>query len=145
MEQDGKLLSEGISIFHLYDRHGRECITGTCRNKMNDASWQSSSVYCEYIGEKGTFLGYNVSGITLESPKIIKTNYYDNYNFINLIDEDMSFRQREAGDTYKTSPATLLTGFEFDSIDAEPRSMAWRITQACLLFAQQHFRSTTIL
>lgn len=110
MEQDGKLLSEGISIFHLYDRHGRECITGTCRNKMNDASWQSSSVYCEYIGEKGTFLGYNVSGITLESPKIIKTNYYDNYNFINLIDEDMSFRQREAGDTYKTSPATLLTG-----------------------------------
>lgn len=23
--------------------------------------------------------------------------------------------------------------------------MTWRITQACLLFAQQHFRSTTIL
>lgn len=110
LEQDGNMLKKGISLFHLYDRHGRECLTGTCLNSVDDASWRDGTVYCEYTGETGTLYGYAVSGIALDNPAVLKADYYDSYDYLSIFGNDLSFRPDMASAAFKTCPASLLTG-----------------------------------
>ena len=76
-EQDGVQRKDGEKTFHLYDVHGRECLTGIA---TAETDLKNSTVF--YDGKNEFTNGYQCS-ISAYSGimSILKTYYYDNYDF----------------------------------------------------------------
>ena len=85
--QDGNQRAKSTPewTFSIPDVHGRTVLTGTCTNTP-DANTIGNTVVCAAYPASGagSYMGYNLSGITLAGYKIMSANYYDNYSFRGL-------------------------------------------------------------
>lgn len=84
-EQAGKSPKEWT--FTIPDVFGRIVLTGTCTNAMDYTKNPLGGVVvkAEYPQTgAGTYMGYNISGVTPSGYKILTANYYDNYKFRTL-------------------------------------------------------------
>lgn len=76
-EQDGVQRKDGEKTFHLYDVHGRECLTGIA---TAETDLKKSTVF--YDGKDEFTNGYQCSTSAYSGiMSILKTYYYDNYDF----------------------------------------------------------------
>lgn len=83
-KQDGNMRTKGRWHFTLYDVFNREVITGTCASTVDVEGLKLDAVPC--LPEKGFHnTGYRVDGFNPESVEILTINYYDRYDFIDLI------------------------------------------------------------
>jgi len=80
--QTGEQRKRNESTFHIYDKFGRECITGTCSYNIpapGQSLYFNEVPYCAYTG--GGWMGYDVYGLALTGVRIMTVNYYDTYGF----------------------------------------------------------------
>lgn len=104
--QDGNQRDRNEFSFYVYDAIGRECIRGvfTPHGAIGNVS---GYVKCTFKGTNSLWKGYDVSGISINSPFIMSVNYYDNYDFISL-------------SSVTTWPAEKIP--LFDSLDIQPNA-----------------------
>lgn len=84
--------------FVLGDRHGRECIRGTCRNDFDSTAAFISDRFV--LAERNwpsmrdtSLFGYSAKGIALSGPMALEVDYYDDYTFTRAVPQDSLFRQ----------------------------------------------------
>ena len=76
-EQDGVQRKNGEKTFHLYDVHGRECLTGIA---TAEADLKNATVF--YDGKNEFTNGYQCSESAYSGLMyVLKSYYYDNYGF----------------------------------------------------------------
>ena len=80
--QDGNLRKQGQWLFYVYDKLGRQVVTGTTA-VASDVS--DVFVYAEYTGT-GVLDGYQLHGLTITPRSFLVTNYYDDYAFMSQYD-----------------------------------------------------------
>lgn len=84
--QDGeqRIKSPQQWTFTIPDAFERVVVTGTCENSLGYASDPLKSIVANAIWSGGTssYKGYTVSGVSLTNPKVLRVNYYDQYEFI---------------------------------------------------------------
>ncbi|MDR0939247.1 MAG: DUF6443 domain-containing protein, partial [Mediterranea sp.] len=80
--QSGNQRAMGEWAFAVTDALGRPCLAGTCSNELDFASNPMEGVVVRARRSGGPLKGYVVSGITLENPKVLSANYYDDYSFL---------------------------------------------------------------
>ena len=106
---DGLQASAGRKTFHLYDKFGREVVTGTCSS--GDAVSTASQAKAEYTGT-GPLGGYATS-LPLTDVTLLTVNYYDDYQFRNRLSQSeqslLSF-ETDGGGTWTVSAVGYLTG-----------------------------------
>lgn len=81
--QTGEQRKRNESTFHIYDKFGRECITGICSYNIPEPElslYTSAIPYCTYTG--GRWMGYDVYGLDPAGVRIMTVNYYDTYEFV---------------------------------------------------------------
>lgn len=108
--QDGNSRTKGQAVFSLYDVFGRECVRGTCTNAVAIGNHVDTLVRAHYTGT-GSLGGYTVQGVTLNNPRLLKVNWYDDYAFVS----DVLGQPAAVADTLYYGPTTtrtdaLLTG-----------------------------------
>ena len=115
--QDGNQRSKNICSFYVYDVFGRECLRGECKKNLDNSGSANISDYsrCYYNGSEDYF-GYQVSGISLTSPKILIANFYDNYSFIE--NSSLNFHSSGYGSPH-LFPQGQLTGQIVAKLDGE--------------------------
>lgn len=79
--QDGNQRTRNEFTFYIYDAIGRECIRGVFTPQYSIDNL-SDFVKCTFTGNNNVWKGYDISGISINSPSIMNVNYYDNYDFI---------------------------------------------------------------
>ncbi len=110
--QTGGQRRRGESTFHIYDIFGRECITGICSYNIPiqaDPPFISTMPYCTYTGLSDEFMGYEIQGISLSAPKLLKVSYYDRYDFLSGNDSLM-YTWKEGYGKKLNKAYGLLTG-----------------------------------
>ena len=95
--------------FVLGDRHGRECVRGTCRNDFDSAAASIPDRFVlaerDWPSMRDTSLfGYFAKGIALTEPTVLEVDYYDDYSFPRAVPQDSLFRQLDT--------AQIRTGVE---------------------------------
>lgn len=107
---DGLQASAGRKTFHLYDKFGREVVTGTCSG--GDAVSAASQAKAEYTGT-GPLGGY-VTSLPLTDVTLLTVNYYDDYQFRNRLPQSeqslLSFETDGGGTGNTVSAVGYLTG-----------------------------------
>lgn len=116
--QTGEQRKRGEWQFLLPDAMGRECITGICKNTIDPFNNPilNTCIKCERTNNINSYLGYSITGISLNSATILTAKYYDNYLF-KVYDDTPIFNSNlkyEAvsgfGEKYETSSQGLQTG-----------------------------------
>jgi RHS repeat-associated protein len=82
--QDGEQRSKDECLFIISDELGRVVLTGLSKNSLNPDIILSDVVkatHPENSYPNNEMKGYTVSGITLTTPVVLTSNYYDDYNF----------------------------------------------------------------
>lgn len=74
--QDGKLRRQGCWEFYVYDKLGRQVVSG-----LASTASDLSDAYAQYTGT-GALDGYEVFGATITPKSLLVTNFYDDYAFI---------------------------------------------------------------
>ena len=82
--QDANSRARGEALFTLYDVFGRTCVTGVCTNAVSSGDRLTDVVTVTYTGS-GTLGGYDVSGISLSSAKVLTVQWHDGYGFVHDI------------------------------------------------------------
>jgi len=116
--QDGENRKAGLWRFSIPDLFGRMALTGTCSNTFDyTANPLGTTVVKGVYNTSRTNLGnsYTISGITLSTPVILIANFYDNYNFMGIMEApNNSNTQYNAedghNDRYTGSYNGMLTG-----------------------------------
>ncbi len=80
--QDGNLRKQGLWLFYVYDKLGRQVVTGTTA-EAPDVS--DVFAYAEYTGA-GVLDGYQLHRLTITPRSFLVTNYYDDYAFMSQCD-----------------------------------------------------------
>ena len=83
--QDGNLRKQGQWLFYVYDKLGRQVVTGTTAVALDVSD---VFAYAEYTGA-GVLDGYLLHGLTITPRSFLVTNYYDDYAFISNCDAVM--------------------------------------------------------
>lgn len=84
LSQDREMYARGESVFHVYDIMGRECVTGTHHGNVSTVltnTGVSGMSLCRFTGT-GSVMGYNLRGVSLDSPEVLKARFYDSHSFI---------------------------------------------------------------
>ena len=92
--QDGEQRERNEWSFSIPDAFGRTVLTGVCTNTLDyvSNSLDTIVVYADWAKEENGLKGYQLKGVTLESPCLLSANYYDHYEFLgkNGIPNDMT-------------------------------------------------------
>ena len=92
--QDGEQRERNEWSFSIPDAFGRTVLTGVCTNTLDYASnpLDTIVVYGDWANEENGLKGYQLKGVTLNSPSLLSANYYDHYEFLgkNGIPNDMT-------------------------------------------------------
>ena len=80
--QDGNLRKQGQWLFYVYDKLGRQVVTGTTAVALDVSD---VFAYAEYTGA-GVLDGYLLHGLTITPRSFLVTNYYDDYAFMSQYD-----------------------------------------------------------
>ncbi len=78
--QDGEMRKQGRCFFYGYDKMGRKCVEGTCRNTASFNSFSEIDLVVAFTGQG--IMGYEVEGMALETPEVLNAYYYDNYSVL---------------------------------------------------------------
>ncbi len=116
--QNGEQRIKGEWSFVISDVWGRPCLEGICKNALQVGTSlpNTSTVY----SGSSTNYGYTINGITLTSPTVHKTTFYDNYNFLGntaLKMENLSYATSQDAD-YNTIVEERSKGKETGCISA---------------------------
>ena len=92
--QDGEQRERNEWSFSIPDAFGRTVLTGVCTNALDYVSnpLDTIVVYGDWANEENGLKGYQLKGVTLNSPSLLSANYYDHYEFLgkNGIPNDMT-------------------------------------------------------
>ena len=92
--QDGEQRERNEWSFSIPDAFGRAVLTGVCTNVLDYASnpLDTIVVYADWANAENELKGYQLEGVTLNSPIIQSASYYDHYEFLgkNGIPNDMA-------------------------------------------------------
>ena len=92
--QDGEQRERNEWSFSIPDAFGRAVLTGVCTNVLDYASnpLDTIVVYADWANAENELKGYQLEGVTLNSPIIQSASYYDDYEFLgkNGIPNDMA-------------------------------------------------------
>ena len=80
--QDGNLRKQGQWLFYVYDKLGRQVVTGTT---VESPDVSDVFAYAEYTGT-GVLDGYQLHRLTFTPRSFLVTNYYDDYAFMSQYD-----------------------------------------------------------
>lgn len=83
--QDGNLSDRNEWLVNLYDGYGRLVVKGTCV-MQTPISIENVTITALFDGQ-GIFAGYSTN-ISIPSMNLLKVNYYDNYNYLQLVDDE---------------------------------------------------------
>ncbi|NDW13892.1 RHS repeat-associated core domain-containing protein, partial [Bacteroides sp. 214] len=120
--QDGEMRLKGEWMFSIPDAFGRICVTGICKKVNNNASITNGRFEIHNIlataNATGNLRGYQITSnngnaMTINDPKILTVNYYDNYNFLSYSGfGSLGYTTPESdyGSRYSDSSKGLLTG-----------------------------------
>ncbi len=94
--QDGNLRKQGQWLFYVYDKLGRQVVTGTT---VESPDVSDVFAYAEYTGT-GVLDGYQLHRLTFTPRSFLVTNYYDDYAFMSQYDamtqQNLSFHLSES-------------------------------------------------
>lgn len=120
MSQDGNLLAKGEWAFSLYDVYGRVVASGYLSNTMDRAQLQAlfdtQNVVDEQWAENGVLYGYSgvsfPASLGITANDVQNVNWYDQYDFLNLFQQDYSCPDHPSGEpiTFDTQTKGLPTG-----------------------------------
>ncbi|MDR2562415.1 MAG: DUF6443 domain-containing protein, partial [Prevotellaceae bacterium] len=119
--QNGEQRKRSEWTFSIPDAFGRTVLTGTCKNSPNwaadDPLGASAVVKATRTNSTNAFKGYSISGVTLNTPTILTTDWYDDYSFMNFngipSSSDVDFKYESVsgyGDQYTGGYKGMLTG-----------------------------------
>lgn len=83
--QDGNLSDRNEWLVNLYDGYGRLVVKGTCV-MQTPISIENVTITALFDGQ-GIFAGYSTN-INIPSMNLLKVNYFDNYNYLQLVDDE---------------------------------------------------------
>jgi len=109
---DGNQSAAGRKTFHLYDKFGREAVTGTC--SKSDAAAANDLALATYTGT-GAYGGY-ATGLTLTSVTLLTVSYYDDYRFKSRLPQAEQTLLNHVTDGAYTSPTTTAAGYQTGSL-----------------------------
>ncbi len=132
--RDADQTNKGKCRFYLYDKMGREVITGICSYYSRYEDELTKTVTAERTTGSGWMnTGYAFSDVSIRNVQLHTVNYYDNYDYQNLFSQQMSgmsFKHREGYDdkyTFTASPESsaksLLTGTRVWMLDSSEREI----------------------
>ena len=113
--RDGNQAQSGRRSFLLYDRLGRDVVTGTCRDALSDDFWlpsapdmPASSFDCtgDAVSDLGALSTANPQQYA--EARLLTATYYDDYNFLTAAQQSRLAAMRPAGAL--TAPKGLPTG-----------------------------------
>ena len=108
LSQDGRLRSAGKCFFALNDSSGRPAVSGECVfSDALAAEVEGRHVVATRSTAKGNLNGY-MPGISIDSPDILTSLYYDDYSFMSL--SIFSRLSRKIGSRTMPSHKTLPVG-----------------------------------
>ena len=116
--QNGEQRIKGEWSFVISDVWGRPCLEGICKNALQVGT-SLSNTSAVYSGASTNY-GYTINGITLTSPTVHKTTFYDNYDFLGntaLKMENLSYATSQDAD-YNTIVEERSKGKETGCISA---------------------------
>ena len=115
--QDGNQRTRGEWSFSIPDVFGRPCISGICKNVPAFGGNIIPSVVKAGRASGSSLMGYQVTGVTLVSPEVLKAVYYDDYSFLGCYGFDASAEgglgyaeQPGYGERYASSAKGMETG-----------------------------------
>lgn len=86
LTQDGVQRNRSEWMFTIPDMEGRVCMKGICRNDLrvwnNPLKTSVVTAVKATDGQQGS--GYDVTGISLSSPVLLETDYYNDYSFLDV-------------------------------------------------------------
>ncbi len=114
--QDGEQRAKGEWLFSIPDAFGRPVLSGVCTDTLNI---HNTVVKGEYTNG-GAYKGYNLSVGELSQHTLLTVNYYDNYDYLDLVPNSANYvydptkesngfgKRYNEGNGYEAK--TLLTG-----------------------------------
>lgn len=132
--RDADQTNKGKCRFYLYDKMGREVITGICSYYSIYEDELTKTVTAERTTGSGWMnTGYAFSDVSIRNIQLHTVNYYDNYDYQSLFSQymsGMSFKHKEGYDDKYTfraltesSAKSLLTGTRVWMLDSSGREI----------------------
>lgn len=100
LSQDPRQREKGEYSFILRDRRGRVCVSGVCRGAEIDGGTYSRAVRTYPEMQGSALMGYEPSGIVLDSAVVLTVNYYDDYSFKAAVPDSLVTRPFSQGSDY---------------------------------------------
>ena len=100
LSQDPRQREKGEYSFILRDRRGRVCVSGVCRSAEINGGTYSRAVRSYPVMQGSPLMGYEPSGIVLDSAVVLTVNYYDDYSFKTVVPDSLVTRPFSQGSDY---------------------------------------------